>query len=248
MRRILVVPDVHAPYHDPKAFDGLLRYAADHEWDELVQIGDFVDNRALSSHIKDKLRLREGLRFQRDQELAKELFDNLAKAVRSKKPARVTVCKGNHESWADQFLDRHPELEGALRPDEVFSAANKVFPYHKWRIAYKTGKLHYIHGYGRGGNSQVRSYLNAFNVNLVCGHLHRMEQVSKPSAHGTMSAWCVGYLGRRDLGDEYVEGPTQWQQGFAVAHVHPKNGYFHLYPVSMMPKGFTSPEGKFYKL
>lgn len=225
----------------------MLEYAKDQEWDWVHFLGDCVDNRSLNPHMKDKLRLREGLRFQGEQEVAGKLFGDVIKAVRAKKHARVTVSKGNHEAWIDQYIDRHPELEGAIRPDDIFAGADQVFPYHRWKIAHRIGKLHFIHGFGRGGLGQVRTWLNAFNVNLVGGHLHRMEQVSKPSAHGTISAWCMGYLGRSDLGDDYIEGPTAWQHGFGVVHIR-DGGDFGVFPVVITKKGFTGPEGRFYKL
>jgi calcineurin-like phosphoesterase family protein len=228
--------------------EGALAYASDFPWDWVLLLGDWVDNRSLNPHIRDKLRLREGLRFQKDQELAGKLFRDLLQAVRRKKLARVSVCKGNHEAWIDQYIDRHPELEGTLRPDEVFTGADEVLPYRQWALAKRIGKLHFLHGYGRGGISQVRSWLTAFNVNLVGGHLHRMEQVSKPSAHGTVSAWCLGYLGSKDLGDDYVMAPTAWQHGFGVVYMDDRSGEFQLFPVVITKKGFFSPEGRYYKL
>lgn len=248
MSRGIIFPDTHAPYHDKRVVAAVLEYAKDHAWDWGVQLGDWVDNRALNPHMKDKLRLREGLRFQRDQEIAKELFGNLLQAVGSKKAAGVTVCKGNHEAWSDQYIDRHPELEGTLRPDDVFAGAHKILPYHRSRIAHRVGKLCFIHGFGRGGLGQVRTWLNSFKVNLVGGHLHRMEQVSTSSANGTLHAWCMGLLGRIDIGDDYTESPTAWQQGFGVAHVDDKTGEPQVFPVHIGRRGFASPEGRFYKL
>lgn len=236
------------PNHDERAWGGMLNYASEHKWDEVVLLGDFLDNLSLNPHIQHKLRLREGLRFAKEQEKAKSVFNDLVEATSLNRKRKLVVCKGNHEAWIDQYIDRHPELEGVLKPNDVFEKASLILPYRQWALAYRVGKLHFLHGFGRGGLSQVRTWLNAFNVNLVGGHLHRMEQISKPSANGTIHGYCMGYLGRRDLGDDYVQGPTQWQHGFGVAYVDPKSGQFAMYPVVITKKGFMSPEGKFYKL
>ena len=56
LKRILIIPDVHAPYHDKKAWALVMKVAHAFKWDKVVCLGDFFDCYAISSYRKDPRR------------------------------------------------------------------------------------------------------------------------------------------------------------------------------------------------
>ena len=102
--RILVVPDVHRPYHSKKAWATMLRAAKRFCPNKIIVLGDFVDFYAVSDHDKDPARKyklsdelksgREGLEELEDLGAEQLFFD----------------C-GNHEDRLNRYLVRRaPEL------------------------------------------------------------------------------------------------------------------------------------------
>jgi predicted phosphodiesterase len=56
LSRGLIVPDVHRPYHDRKAWRLMLRAAKEFQPDWIWILGDFADCLAVSRHSKDPRR------------------------------------------------------------------------------------------------------------------------------------------------------------------------------------------------
>lgn len=239
--RVLIIPDIHLPFQHQQSWEALSKYAKTQKFDQVVFLGDVYDFRSINHH-RMHLRLeREGERFKTELAAAQKTFDRFVQNLVGR--PNVVVCAGNHERFIQKYLSNLPELEHMLPSVTSLFRGCRVFPYQVHKLAYRVGKLHFLHGYGGGGKNTVRKFLDEFNVNLVCGHLHRLEQTSKPSAHGTVSAWCLGYLGDPSIGYEYIQGPTAWQHAFGEAYVR-RDGTFNLYSVPIVKGRFTAPSGR----
>jgi predicted phosphodiesterase len=53
LEKILLISDVHVPYHDKKAFNLVLEVGKKLKVDQVVIGGDFIDNYSVSSHDKN---------------------------------------------------------------------------------------------------------------------------------------------------------------------------------------------------
>ena len=97
-RKVFVIPDVHVPYHDKKAWGLTLEVIKDLKPDVVVSIGDFADFYAVSSFDKDPSR-RLNLKWEVDC-INKEL-DRLCQVAKN---SQVVFLEGNHEDRLRRYL------------------------------------------------------------------------------------------------------------------------------------------------
>ena len=248
VKRILVLPDIHAPYHDAKAIGAVLHYASTQHIDELVQLGDYVDADAVNGHDEGKRRTQEGRRLKDEYDVANELLDQITDAIRVKNSAaKLVMLKGNHEWRVDRWVDRHPEVEGLV---EVENALRLQARGVKWVESYphgelyQMGKLYAAHG-AYTNKYHSTKHLDEYGINLIYGHVHSIQVSSKPVfgfAHKTIEAISIGCLCNYDL--PYIQGrPTKWQHAFAEVHVW-GNGSFNVLPVRIHGGEFVAPTGE----
>lgn len=249
VRRILVLPDIHAPYHNAKAIGAILQYASTQHIDELVQLGDYVDADAVNGHDEGKRRTQEGRRLKDEYDIANELLDQLTDAVRVKNSsAGLVMLKGNHEWRVDRWVDRHPEVEGLIEVEHALRLKARGV---KWVESYphgdlyQMGKLYALHG-AYTNKYHAAKHLDEYGVNLIYGHVHSIQISSKPvfgESHKTIEAISVGCLCDYDL--PYIQGrPTKWQHAFAEVHVW-DNGSFNVLPIRIHGGEFSAPTGEF---
>lgn len=87
--RILVIPDLHAPYHHQDALDFLAAVAAKYKPTRIVNLGDETDGHALSFHDSDPALDSAGPELHK----ARKLINNLARMF----PV-MDICHSNHGS------------------------------------------------------------------------------------------------------------------------------------------------------
>src|SRR5689334_13508759 len=105
----LVIPDLQWPYIDKRAVNAVLKYARDHKWDGVIQLGDFMDWDFISRWTKDNARRIEGQRFLREYAGANKFLDEFVTAVRAKNPkASIVILEGNHDNRIEQVIDKTP--------------------------------------------------------------------------------------------------------------------------------------------
>jgi hypothetical protein len=248
MRRVLIIPDVHAPKHDKKAVEAVLTYASTQRYDDFVQLGDLGDFDSINGHTRDTPGANEGKRLKADMEAcATALADFVYAARRINPQAKAHYLLGNHEDRVERDQRRLPAYLGITSVAEGVNARElgvTVYPYRKRKSAMRIGRLHFLHG-SFFGETALKKHLDRLSCSFVMGHTHRMGIVTKPSQHGTMLAANLGYLGEPDLGEPYLDGPEGWQTGFGEAHVMP-NGDFFVYPIPILRGGFVAPDGRYY--
>jgi predicted phosphodiesterase len=248
VRRILVLPDIHAPYHDAKAIGAILHYASTQHVDELVQLGDYVDADAVNGHDEGKRRTQEGRRLKDEYDVANELLDQITDAVRVKNSgAKLVMLKGNHEWRVDRWVDRHPEVEGLVEVEHALRLSQRGV---KWVESYPHGELHQMGKLYAAHGAYTNKYhstkhLDEYGINLIYGHVHSIQLSSKPVfglSHKTVEAISIGCLCNYDL--PYIQGrPTKWQHAFAEVHVW-GDGSFNVLPVRIHGGEFVAPTGE----
>lgn len=215
--KILVCPDVHAPFHDRDAFNLFLKVARKWKPNVLVLIGDFADCYSISAHRKDPGRQAN---LVNELALVNKELDRL-EALRIR---RVIYCCGNHENRFERYIaDRAPELFETANMKTLLKIKERGWewvPYQSWT---KIGKLAFSHDIGYSGKTCAQQSLASFGGNIVIGHSHRGAVVYSGTVDGTKHvALNVGWLGdNKEINYLHKAQQREWQHGFGIAHLDP---------------------------
>jgi predicted phosphodiesterase len=114
-KRVLVLSDIHAPYHNIEAITLALQHAKKSKPDALLLNGDSIDCHRLSRFIKDPKKRN----FKLELDTFKALFDIFEKELKCKIYFKI----GNHEERYEHFLY---EKAGELVGIEEFEFTNII--------------------------------------------------------------------------------------------------------------------------
>lgn len=223
--KVLLLNDMHVPYHDESAIEAALRHGHDSKCDTLYLNGDSIDFYKLSRFVKDPRK--------RSPKKECDMLHSLLKEI-GKPFEKKYFKKGNHEDRWDLYLFTRAEdlvdfeefeLKNVLRLDEL------GYGFVESRQLAKMGGLHVLHGHEmpRGISNPVNParglWLRIKSTGLV-GHYHRSSQHSEshPVKKQYSSTWSVGCL--CDLSPEYAS-LNEWNLGFAEIDVS-SNGKFNV--------------------
>jgi predicted phosphodiesterase len=235
---ILLISDLHIPYHDINAVTLALNYGVENKINTILINGDLIDNHQVS-------------RFERDpkKRSVKQEFDatkQFLRVLRATFPdAHIYWLKGNHcirwekfllqkasEIWDDPYF--HLEERLRLNEERVHLLDDKVL--------VKAGKLSITHGHHifKGVFAPVSPARGAFlraKQTVIVGHLHRASHHPEITLDGeVISCWSTGCL--CELRPDYSPLVSNSQHGFAHITIE-KDGNFHV-------KNFQIINGKLY--
>lgn len=225
---VLLISDLHIPYHDIDAITIALDYGKKHKVNTIYINGDFIDMALISKFEKD-LRKRS---IKQEFDAAKEILRSIRKAFPS---AEIYWARGNHCVRWEKFLmqkvqeiwdDPYFYLEERLRLNEerVHLIDDKVL--------VKIGKLTVAHGHHifKGIFSPVSPARGAFmkaKQSIIVGHLHRASHHPEITADGeVISCWSTACL--CELKPSYSPQVSNSQHGFAHIEVE-KNGDYTVH-------------------
>lgn len=222
---ILVLSDVHFPYHDEEALGSAIQYGIQEQVNTILLNGDILDFYQLSRFDKDpskpkmKTELEQGRWFM--------------KALRTAFPkARIYYKLGNHEDRLEKWLRiKAPEWIGM---DEFELKMLLRFGENQIQLidssaTIKAGNLNIIHGHEYLGGGTVNPARNLYlkaKASTICGHFHRKSEFTTRDINNNIQgAWTTGCL--CELYPEYMKGHSDWVHGFAVVKVN-KDGTFSV--------------------
>lgn len=224
---ILLISDLHIPYHDIDAITVALDYGKKHKVNTIFINGDLIDNAQVSRFEKDM-----------KKRSVKEEFDATKQFLVSLRKAFPTVSiywlKGNHCTRWEKFLaqkvheiwdDPYFHLEERLRLNE------QNIKILDDKVLVKAGKLSITHGHHifKGIFSPVSPARGAYmkaKQSVIVGHLHRSSHHPEVDLDGnTVSCWSMACL--CELRPNYSPLVSNSQHGFAHVTVE-KNGDYHV--------------------
>jgi predicted phosphodiesterase len=222
---ILLISDLHIPYHSVEAITIALDYGKEHNVNTIFINGDLIDNAQVS-------------KFERDMKKRspKEEFDATKQfliALRNAFPVAVIYwLKGNHcirwekfleqkvsEIWDDPYF--HLEQRLALKDQDIILLDDTVL--------VKAGKLSITHGHHifKGVFVPVSPARGAFTKakqSILVGHLHRASHHPEMDLDGNViSCWSTGCL--CELRPNYSPMVSNSQHGFAHVTIEPSGNY-----------------------
>ncbi len=229
---ILVLADIHIPYHDEAALQAALEY--DRSVNTIILNGDLIDFYQISTFIRHPK--KPDIRYEID------LLRSFLTQLRDMYPkAQIYYKEGNHEErWHKYMLVKAPELYDLQIADldEIFELTKLGIHYIKDKRPIRAGKLTIIHGheyFGGGGNlvSPARTFYLKAKHNVMLGHFHQTSEHTEPNIQGdTLASWSTGCL--CDLSPEYSPKPyNKWNHGFATVKVN-KDRTFNVQNIRLL--------------
>jgi predicted phosphodiesterase len=221
-KKILILSDIHFPYHNAKALKAAIKYGIKEEVDCIILNGDILDFYALSDFSKDpsKPRLRQEIK------LGKWFLNELRMAFPK---AQIYYKIGNHEMRLERWLMvKAPEILDCeeFRLDILLEfARHHVILIDKYTVI-KAGNLNIIHGHeykGAGGVYPAKYIYSKSKVNTICGHYHRSSTYIDKNMNGEYNGgFSTGCL--CELSPDYMPY-NEWVHGFAVVTMKPGGNF-----------------------
>lgn len=215
---VLILTDVHIPYHDLEALEVALAVADEASITTILLGGDFADFFSISRFMTAP--------DSRDLVAEMKAVDQALAHIRKRFPkARIVWKLGNHEERLAHYLwQKAPELYGmACVTIEAITNCEK----HRVEIvdnrrAVRLGKLTFLHGHEleQGAASPVNPargvFLRALDSYCI-GHRHRTSEHTEKTANDRfITCWSIGCL--CDLSPQYAV-VNKWNHGFAIIEV-----------------------------
>ncbi len=223
-RRVLVLSDIHFPWHDPKALECALSHGDGFKPDCLLVNGDLIDFERIS-------------RFDYDSH-GPSTADSIAMVrtfwahVRKRFPRAKRIWKfGNHDERMESYIMRNsPEATNETRVrwrDEAGVTDHGVEVVADKRPVM-LGKLRVLHGHEKGKQlatpvNQARGAFLKLLSSVLEGHGHRTSEHTERTADGqTISCRSTGCL--CGLWPDYAR-VNKWDSGFATVEVEKDGNY-----------------------
>ena len=223
--RILILSDIHLPYHDVEALSIALHWASDKNINAIILNGDTMDMYQASRYTKDR-RLRD---LSGEIEMTRDFLQQL----KDEFSCPIYFKIGNHEDrWETYLRTQAPELLGIsdFELRNVLRFGELGVTEVKSRQMIKAGKLNILHGheFGHSVFSPVNAarglYMRA-KASAIIGHHHQTSEHSEKDLLGdVVTTWSMGCL--CGLSPEYMPY-NKWNHGFAFVEVF-NNGDFEL--------------------
>lgn len=212
---VLLLGDIHCPYHDEKALITALKHGKKEKIDTIILLGDFVDFYNQSRFLKDPR--------QRNLKYEVETSEYLLEIIRDIFPDQDIIWKlGNHdERYEIQLQQKTPEYFDIehFSYEEIFHINEYNVEIVKDKRILKFGKyLNLLHGHELPGGvyspvNPARTLFTKTNANAVMAHLHRSSSNKEKAINDKIiSTWSIGCLCQ--LHPKYMP-INKWNLGFA---------------------------------
>lgn len=216
IRSLLVLSDIHVPFHDIEALKIAIRYGIAAKPDAVLLNGDTLDFYAISDHEKDPRKVK----WQGELEAGRQVL----RMVRNAFPnIPIYFKEGNHDYRLERHLMKHaPVLIGMPEfeiPTLLRFAETGITHIANKRMVY-AGELTIGHGdewKGGGGINPARWTSLRARENALVGHFHRAsEHIERTVRSKTRGYWSTGCL--CELQPAYLPF-NDWCHGFAVVNI-----------------------------
>jgi len=244
-KNVLVIPDLQVPYEDKRSLNAVEQVMGYESWDEIIQIGDFLDLDCISTFNEKRLRTIAKKTIQKDFDAGNAILDRWQKLAPK---AKITILEGNHDERMLRYIDANPQLEGSIEVPRGLNLEKRGVrwvPSWSQGDIYQIGNAYFTHGQ-YVNEHHAKKHVIRFGVNIFYGHTHDVQQYSAVllGEDKTIVGQSLGCLCRYD--QSYLKGsPTNWQQAFASFHFF-GDGFFTSNIVRIFKNRFYY-NGRVYK-
>jgi len=192
--KVLVLSDIHVPYHNTHALDAAIEYGKEKGVNAVIINGDFLDCYQISSYEKDPSKRS----FAEELKMGKEILEIIRICF---KEAKIVYVMGNHEERYEKYMfSKAPELLGidALDMYQLLDFGHLGIDIVRNKRYLELGNLTLLHGHELAGSSSsgvARALYNKTRTFAMCGHHHQTDEFSvKDIRQRATRAWTVGCL------------------------------------------------------
>lgn len=154
-RRILIIGDLHAPFVLPEYLEHCKKTYANYNCNQVIFIGDILDNHAFSYHEPDPDGLSPGSELKMAKKFIKDWYHAFPTA---------DVLIGNHDRMASRKA-----MTGGV-PSAWIKSYNDVLGTPKWNWVETIVYDNVLYEHGEGGQAKTKAKNNM--MSSVCGHTH----------------------------------------------------------------------------
>lgn len=222
---VLLISDLHIPYHDIKALTVALDYGKREKVNCIFINGDLLDFYQISrfTNIERKRSVADELK------VAKEFL-----AILNREFPKVPIyfLKGNHDMRLEYYLaTKAPELLDVeeFRLKFLLEAEKFGMEVVEDTTLVKMGKLNVTHGHLllRGIFAPVNAARGSFlkaKASVIIGHVHKVSTHSETTINGkVITCYSTGSL--CELNPTYSPFANNYSHGFAHVRVQPNGNY-----------------------
>ena len=222
--RLLILSDVHIPYHNVEAVTLALQYGKDRNANGIMLNGDILDFYGLSTFEKDPRKRR----FSAELEMGRQFLSILRKEFDG---VPIYFKLGNHCERYERYLRiKAPELldVAEFRMDVLLKFGELGVELIDDKRIIKFGNLNIMHGHEFGKSvfspvNPARGLYMRGKENCIAGHNHQTSSHVEPSMNGhVVNTWSTGCL--CELHPSYMP-INKWNLGFAYAEREQDNGF-----------------------
>lgn len=234
MRKLLIIGDVHAPFHNRKYLSLALQIGKKLKINELIINGDLVDFHNISKYGKNP-KVKENFRNELDgckdvRNLICDVFPNDKK----------TLLISNHENRINTFINnRCQQFFDVVTFDNLLQFKEhgfNVIDYSNKQAYHITCDLYCRHEPPPG---QLTTMLGKSFVSLICSHTHRIYSCMANGLDGNIRRlYSIGHLA--DVTHpalDYLKFKEQWLPGFAI--IYDYGSYYVVENVEILSRGNT---------
>jgi predicted phosphodiesterase len=216
-KRVLVLSDIHIPYHSLDALTAAFDFAKDEKPDAILLNGDTIDFHGLSRFVKDP----KARSFAYELSAFKRFFEVVTQAFGSK----IYFKLGNHEERYNHFLMmKASELEGVeeFSLENIIKARAEGIEVIGDKRILKMGDLNVVHGHEFGGSifspvNIARGLFLRAKVSAMQGHNHQTSEHTETNMNRQITTtWSLGCL--CELHPAYLP-INKWNHGFAIVDI-----------------------------
>lgn len=222
---ILLLGDIHVPYHDIKALSKAIEYGKKEKINCIFLNGDFLDFYQISRFLN----LERRRSVKEEIETAKEVLEIFNKEFPS---VPIYFLKGNHDNRLEMYLaTKAPELLDVeeFRLQELLEADKFGMTVIEDTTLVKAGKLAITHGHLllRGVFAPVNAARGSFlraKASVIVSHVHKVSTHSETNINGkVITCYSTGCL--CELNPTYSPFANNYSHGFAHIKVQPNGNY-----------------------
>lgn len=225
-RSVLVISDIHIPFHDKKSIEDMVGYCRDMgNIDSIIINGDLLDFYGLSRF--NKLHHLRSVKTEID--IAKLFLEYL---MSNFPHSRIFLKFGNHEERLEWHFNSEANRDisdlDEIKLEYLLDKEAKV-TFIKDKQIIKIGKLYIIHGHeamgGSGAINIARGVRLKTNENIVFGHFHKSQDDYQTTiGKSIIGSWAIGCL--CGLNPLYLP-INNWNHGFGILNFNP-DGTFQV--------------------
>lgn len=171
---MLVIPDLHIPYHHSDAIRFLYSVYKQYKCQLVVCVGDEVDMHALSFHDHDPELMNAHAEMEACYDFLKKLYRTFPD---------VSVCTSNHTSRPFRRASKFGLPSSFLRSYREFMHAP---PTWEWKDEWIIDGVKYIHGEPFSGKFAALRACESHRQSIVMGHVHSYGGVQYSGAGNGM--------------------------------------------------------------